>query len=566
MSSSFETGASVWVSTEGESQSWGKVNESGTVLEVGCEYYDEESGERYEDGIMVKLQISNTKGTYPPSAVKLFGDDSPGRNRTISRRNKPPRVTPPPTSQVNNSLIQWSDESDANNEKVDDNDGDSDADDESEMSDSKYFGMPAASTKKTSSSSTSSSSSMDFRVQKSPSSSAKCPSCESTIKKGELRLKPLSSKGARWYHVACAKTTFGSIQASEDMEDYEDLDFSDQHTLRKLLSGENVDNKNLKSKPAAAAKTGTSTAKTKAKAKARRKKSSDDEPLEPQGFYPTKKKATPKPKTAAKSRAKKGGAKPAAVRSNDTAMIVASETDSDDFKDMPFRVEYAATGRATCKGCDERIPKGAIRVAERPLFRGKPGFVVYRHLNCAIFSEDIHRIQDVGGWRKLQHQDRDLLFDRVEESKILIEKENQELQPDELVQTAFTGETRKPPSGLKGNLLPFQVEGLSWMIHQELHIPEIRGGILADEMGMVRTLSTENVVADQAHFLILHFSIYVNRERHYRRLPPFWIIAQNFSTRSQIPSIFRIRQIWRSENARKDFGALLSNHFIMKWK
>ena len=166
-------------------------------------------------------------------------------------------------------------------------------------------------------------------------------------------------------------------------------------------------------------------------------------------------------------------------------IIVASDTDSDDLKDMPYRIEYATTGRATCKGCDERIQKSDLRIAERPLFRGKPGFVVYRHLNCAIFSENINRIQDVGGWRKLKHEDRDRLLDRIEESAELIEKENQELQPDELVQTAFAGETRKPPPGLKGNLLPFQVEGLSWMVHQERHVPDIKGGILADEMGMV---------------------------------------------------------------------------------
>ena len=39
--------------------------------------------------------------------------------------------------------------------------------------------------------------------------------------------------------------------------------------------------------------------------------------------------------------------------------------------DRPFQVEYSATGRATCKRCDELIPKGALRVSHVPLFRGK---------------------------------------------------------------------------------------------------------------------------------------------------------------------------------------------------
>ena len=50
----------------------------------------------------------------------------------------------------------------------------------------------------------------------------------------------------------------------------------------------------------------------------------------------------------------------------------------------------------------------------------------------------------------------------------------------------FQGVTRSPAKGLVADLLPFQVEGVSWMYHQEVHKPEIRGGILADEMGMVR--------------------------------------------------------------------------------
>ena len=51
----------------------------------------------------------------------------------------------------------------------------------------------------------------------------------------------------------------------------------------------------------------------------------------------------------------------------------------------------------------------------------------------------------------------------------------EELRPDELVQEAFQGEIRPNPPGLVANLLPFQVEGFSWMIGQE---KKDRGGIL----------------------------------------------------------------------------------------
>lgn len=46
-----------------------------------------------------------------------------------------------------------------------------------------------------------------------------------------------------------------------------------------------------------------------------------------------------------------------------------SEEESDD--DRPFQVEYSTTGRATCRRCDEVIPKGSLRVSHVPLFRGK---------------------------------------------------------------------------------------------------------------------------------------------------------------------------------------------------
>lgn len=172
----------------------------------------------------------------------------------------------------------------------------------------------------------------------------------------------------------------------------------------------------------------------------------------------------------------------------DTDALSHSASDDDDEEDRPFTIDFAPTSRATCRRCDQSIFKGNLRVSHVPLFRGKPGFRVSRHLECAIFSEDIDKAEDVGGWKKLSTEDYEALVLRVEESKLEIAKENEELEPDELVQVAFQGETRKSPPGLVATLLPFQVEGHAWMYHQEVHVSEIRGGILADEMGMVRPI------------------------------------------------------------------------------
>ena len=109
--------------------------------------------------------------------------------------------------------------------------------------------------------------------------------------------------------------------------------------------------------------------------------------------------------------------------------------------------------------------------------------MVYRHLHCAVFSEEIHCAEDVENYNTLNEEDYIKLVEQVDISKVKIKEEKEELRPDELVQKSFEGEIRSEPEGLTATLLPFQIEGFSWMRHQEVMEGEIRGGILADEMG-----------------------------------------------------------------------------------
>ena len=148
---------------------------------------------------------------------------------------------------------------------------------------------------------------------------------------------------------------------------------------------------------------------------------------------------------------------------------------------IPFFAEYAKSGRATCRRCDEKILKGQLRIGHTPLFRGKPGYTVYRHLQCAVFGEHIKTAEDVDGCSDLEEEDYESLKVRVAESVEEIKQEQEALEPDELVPVQFKGEIRSAPAGLTANLLPFQVEGSSWMYHQEVNEPEIRGGVMADE-------------------------------------------------------------------------------------
>lgn len=129
------------------------------------------------------------------------------------------------------------------------------------------------------------------------------------------------------------------------------------------------------------------------------------------------------------------------------------------------------------------------------------GYMVYRHLKCATFSEEIVCAEDVEGYEDITEEDYARLAEHVVVSKDRIKEEREELHPDELVQKSFTGEVRSTPKGLTATLLPFQVEGFSWMRHQEVMEDEIRGGILADEMGMGKTVQTIATVLDNRPIL-----------------------------------------------------------------
>jgi hypothetical protein len=431
--------------------------ESGVVLKTNCAYKND-SGEEFDDGIMVKMKISNTKGVYSPYRVSNFVATPLTDTRRRSTRGS--LVSPSPDKQQCDNLAN--DSFKAEEKKQPKKRARKEEKQEKPTKKSKYFSSEDDS-------SLSNENSFKFRVQKSPNSAAKCKNCKTTIKKGALRVQPTDSKRG-WYLPGCLSSEFPGMSFSNtetaDFEGHDDLSKEDQKILTDELNGvaaavsSNSDNNNNHDDDG---------------------EEEEDEP--PLSALKAKKPAQNKAKKAATTKRKKSKNNNApAARSN---IIVAPESDSDDDNDMPYRVEYAATGRATCKGCDERITKGIMRVANKPLFRGKPGFVLYRHLHCTVFSENIEQISDVGGWRRLNEEGRELLKARVEESKVLVQKENEELRPDELVQATFQGETRGSPPGLTATLLPFQVEGHSWMYHQEVAIPELRGGIMADEMGMV---------------------------------------------------------------------------------
>lgn len=537
----FEVGDHVLISRDGGPfNTFVESEEAAVVLAIGAHYDCSKGGKttKKKDGILVKLKITNTREVFPPEKVCAQLPISPPatRNQRRSRVTPSPAIMPPEDS-LSASTADSSDEVKPRTTRK--------RSAKSMESDKKATAAvvkkAAGTTKKTKASKYfSDTAETSFRVQASLSSTAKCQSCQEVIRKNMLKIQ-LTSQKRGWYHVACAMKDLPQLldaKSVPNMQGFEALDEAEQHFLTAQLNSEDP---LIEAVPPMQKQAVVEWDDDEDK--------DGDPPLVSLSNKKPAAKATKKKATNNRGKSKKEEEE----EEEEDGVLHASDTDSDDLKDMPFRVEYATTGRATCKGCDERIKKGLIRVAEQPLFRGKPGFTVYRHLHCAIFGEEIGRLQDVGGWRRIKMKDRPAVSERIEKSEELIEKEKQELHPDELVQVAFQGEMRAPPKGLSGDLLPFQVEGVSWMVHQERNVPEIRGGILADEM--VSVLFRRNdamVIFSSSH--VNMFTFLRAWVKLFKQSLPFWTTDLNCNGRHQVPNIRLPQRILMNVFERKHSG------------
>jgi len=80
-----------------------------------------------------------------------------------------------------------------------------------------------------------------------------------------------------------------------------------------------------------------------------------------------------------------------------------------------------------------------------------------------------------------------------EDPELKAAREEMEADPEWSTRRAEDGlEPMEPPKGMLLELLPFQKEALGWLSRQEKS--EFRGGILADEMGMGKTIETVSVI------------------------------------------------------------------------
>ena len=155
-------------------------------------------------------------------------------------------------------------------------------------------------------------------------------------------------------------------------------------------------------------------------------------------------------------------------------------------KDPIFSVccEVARSGRARCRKCSDMIAKGSTRVGV-PIRdpRGEFGYIsAWQHLTCSRIEGHECLPMRIFGFESLTAEQQSIVLDEV--TRLDAPAHFEALQPDDLVKRGKLPEAETPPTLLQ-NLLPFQREGIWWMVQREQSEDSgTRCGILADEMGM----------------------------------------------------------------------------------
>ena len=157
-------------------------------------------------------------------------------------------------------------------------------------------------------------------------------------------------------------------------------------------------------------------------------------------------------------------------------------SDSDEI--YRYRIELAKSGRAKCAKCCELIEKGSIRLG-MPI-RWKQWFNSWCHHTCFRIKGTKSEITKIlHGIDSLNKKQKGELLEELSRTDI-----PEKLKPklDDSWRPSKSAEHVVPLTTLSIPLLEFQQVGVAWMINQESS--SVKGGILADEMGMGKTIQT----------------------------------------------------------------------------
>lgn len=163
---------------------------------------------------------------------------------------------------------------------------------------------------------------------------------------------------------------------------------------------------------------------------------------------------------------------------------------------------FISLGKSSCRICGESIANQSFRLAyPHKDSRGSAGIVpAWAHWRCGAKWIKILRIQDifsdVHGLAKILDTD-----EKRDEFLNFLGNEGSKTEPDaiesseDLVKRKGEQPRLAPPEDLMLPLLKFQEEGLAWMVDAENG--PLRGGVLADEMGMGKTIQTVAMLLHQ---------------------------------------------------------------------
>ncbi|KAF7457561.1 putative DNA repair protein rhp16 [Cryptosporidium felis] len=186
------------------------------------------------------------------------------------------------------------------------------------------------------------------------------------------------------------------------------------------------------------------------------------------------------------------------------------EEQKDIIEQKLFVVVLTPSNISRCGVCGKTIPKGTYRIGV-PEYdrRGMYGIInrwnhidpcSQKYLKKAIHGFDStldeveSRISDVMyGWNHLPLGIKDEIIDISTKDIVKNTNEFSIENPDDLISRSVV-EFKPTPLNLTYELLQFQKEGLAWLCNQERSIA--RGGILADEMGMGKTIQTISLLLE----------------------------------------------------------------------
>eukprot|EP00916_Digyalum_oweni_P018302 GHVL01030711.1.p1 GENE.GHVL01030711.1~~GHVL01030711.1.p1 ORF type:complete len:890 (-),score=192.87 GHVL01030711.1:2871-5540(-) len=154
-----------------------------------------------------------------------------------------------------------------------------------------------------------------------------------------------------------------------------------------------------------------------------------------------------------------------------------------------FIIQKAPSGFSRCRKCGMTVAKNSVRIGyptKDP--RGDYGALTcWFHPSCCTKTCIIEDYESIFGWNDLTEEEKECFKNCKYEDEVPDEPKNL----TEMVKRHLT-ERHKPPRDLIVPLLPFQEEGLAWMCNQE--DSNVKGGILADEMGMGKTIQTISLI------------------------------------------------------------------------